>query len=69
MQADFEDESFRESLTATAEDLLEMNVVPVFNENDAVLSKRSPSPVRSLAFGCQIDFGAAGSIPGTPSSA
>ena len=26
-----------------------MNVVPVFNENDAVLSKRSPSPVRPLA--------------------
>ena len=29
---------FREALTATAEDLLSMNVIPVFNENDAILS-------------------------------
>ena len=46
LQADFEDEGFKESLMATAEDLLAMNVVPVFNENDAILSKRNPSPVR-----------------------
>lgn len=44
--ADFEHQSFRESLTATAEDLLEMNVIPIFNENDAVLSSRMPVTVR-----------------------
>lgn len=44
--ADFEHKSFRESLAATAEDLLEMNVIPVFNENDAVLSSRLPPTVR-----------------------
>ncbi len=49
LKADFEDEGFKESLTATAEDLLSMNVVPVFNENDAVMSKRSPSPVRPVS--------------------
>ena len=44
--ADFDHRSFRESLAATAEDLLEMNVIPVFNENDAVLAGRLP-PVRT----------------------
>lgn len=47
--ADFEHQSFRESLAATAEDLLEMNVIPVFNENDAVLSTRMPVTVRTRA--------------------
>jgi delta-1-pyrroline-5-carboxylate synthetase len=36
--SDFEHDGFREALTATAEDLLSMNVIPVFNENDAILS-------------------------------
>lgn len=45
--ADFEDSNFRENLTATAEDLLSMNVIPVFNENDAVISSRISSLVRS----------------------
>ena len=38
---------FREALTATAEDLLSMNVIPVFNENDAILSAM-PLLVHSL---------------------
>lgn len=45
--ADFEDRNFRENLTATAEDLLDMNVIPVFNENDAVMSSRNPIAVSS----------------------
>ncbi|KAK9823707.1 hypothetical protein WJX72_004820 [[Myrmecia] bisecta] len=36
---DFSDPSFRANLSATAEDLLSMNVVPVFNENDAISSR------------------------------
>lgn len=39
---------FREALTATAEDLLSMNVIPVFNENDAILSSM-PLLVRVLS--------------------
>lgn len=37
---DFADADFRKNLSATVEDLLSMNVVPVFNENDAI-SRRS----------------------------
>ena len=44
---DFTDVNFKENLCATVEDLLSMNVVPVFNENDAIskgaaLSKARP---------------------------
>lgn len=46
--ADFEDRNFRENLTATAEDLLDMNVIPVFNENDAVMSSRNPIAVSCI---------------------
>ena len=30
------DPTFKENLASTVEDLLAMNVVPVFNENDAI---------------------------------
>ena len=30
------DPTFKENLVTTVEDLLDMNVVPVFNENDAI---------------------------------
>lgn len=33
---DFTDPHFKNNLCATVEDLLSMNVVPVFNENDAI---------------------------------
>ncbi|KAL0046411.1 hypothetical protein WJX82_000130 [Trebouxia sp. C0006] len=36
---DFADADFRKNLSATTEDLLSMNVVPVFNENDAISSR------------------------------
>lgn len=36
---DFADASFRQNLKATAEDLLKANVVPIFNENDAISSR------------------------------
>lgn len=36
---DFNEPSFRKNLAASAEDLLSMNVVPVFNENDAISAR------------------------------
>lgn len=48
---DFTEPSFRENLAATAEDLLSMNVVPVFNENDAI-SARPGQARTSVPFNC-----------------
>ena len=36
---EFSDPTFRENLSFTVEDLLAANVVPVFNENDAISSR------------------------------
>lgn len=36
---EFSDPVFRENLSITVEDLLAANVVPVFNENDAISSR------------------------------
>ena len=44
---DFTEPTFRENLAATAEDLLSMNVVPVFNENDAISARPEAGKVRS----------------------
>ena len=43
---DFADADFRKNLSATAEDLLSMNVGPVFNENDAISSRTAAEVVR-----------------------
>ena len=45
---DFADADFRKNLSATTEDLLSMNVVPVFNENDAISSRTAAEVVRPL---------------------
>ena len=42
---DFADADFRKNLSATTEDLLTMNVVPVFNENDAISSRTTAEVV------------------------
>lgn len=42
---DFADASFRQNLKATAEDLLKANVVPIFNENDAISSRHQTNQV------------------------
>ena len=44
---DFADADFRKNLSATTEDLLSMNVVPVFNENDAISSRTTAEVVSS----------------------
>ena len=45
---DFADASFRHNLKATTEDLLNLNVVPIFNENDAISSRLQTQQVGSL---------------------
>ncbi len=45
---DFADPEFRKNLSLTAEDLLSMNVVPVFNENDAISSRQNSADVSVL---------------------
>lgn len=42
---DFADADFRKNLSATVEDLLAMNVVPVFNENDAISRRAAQEQV------------------------
>ena len=46
---DFTDVNFKENLCATVEDLLSMNVVPVFNENDAISKGAALSKARMHA--------------------
>lgn len=46
---DFADADFRKNLSATTEDLLSMNVVPVFNENDAISSRTTAEVVSSFS--------------------
>lgn len=45
---DFHEPTFRENLAATAEDLLSMSVVPVFNENDAISARDKASLTPTL---------------------
>ena len=42
---DFTDPEFKDNLCGTVEDLLSMNVVPVFNENDAISKGAARSKV------------------------
>ena len=51
---DFADADFRKNLSATAEDLLSMNVVPVFNENDAISSKTAAELVSLCAMTSKV---------------
>ncbi|XP_058181790.1 delta-1-pyrroline-5-carboxylate synthase [Rhododendron vialii] len=39
---DFRDPEFRKQLTDTVESLIDLKVVPIFNENDAVSTRRAP---------------------------
>ena len=45
---DFTEPVFKDNLCATVEDLLSMNVVPVFNENDAISKGAALSKVQDL---------------------
>lgn len=47
---DFENPNFRERLRETVESLLDLKVVPVFNENDAISTRKAPYEVRVVPF-------------------
>lgn len=42
---DFRDSDFRKQLTETVKSLLALKVVPIFNENDAVSTRKAPYEV------------------------
>ena len=42
---DFRDKDFRKQLTETVKSLLALKVIPVFNENDAVSTRKAPYEV------------------------
>ena len=45
---DFRDPEFRKQLTETVESLLNLKVIPIFNENDAVSTRKAPYEVYVL---------------------
>lgn len=47
---DFRDSDFRKQLTETVKSLLSLKVVPIFNENDAVSTRKAPYEVCSEVF-------------------
>lgn len=48
---DFRDPDFRKQLNETVNSLLDLKVVPIFNENDAISTRRAPYEVLLLDFG------------------
>ena len=46
--SDFENSNFRERLRETVESLLDLRVIPIFNENDAVSTRKAPYEVRFI---------------------
>lgn len=56
---DFRDKDFRNQLSETVKSLLALKVIPIFNENDAVSTRRAPYEVRyhslpALLFGSRF---------------
>lgn len=45
---DFRDSDFRRQLTETVNSLLALKVIPVFNENDAISTRKAPYEVCSM---------------------
>lgn len=43
--SDFRDEDFRKRLCQTVQSLLSLRVIPIFNENDAVSTRKAPYEV------------------------
>lgn len=42
---DFRDKDFRKQLSETVKSLLSLKVIPIFNENDAVSTRKAPYEV------------------------
>lgn len=51
---DFRDRDFRKQLTETVKSLLALKVIPIFNENDAVSTRKAPYEV--CCFTCFICY-------------
>ena len=43
----FRDKGFRQQLSDTVTSLLDLRVIPIFNENDAVSDRKAPYQVRN----------------------
>lgn len=43
--SDFRNEDFRKQLSETVQSLLALKVIPIFNENDAISTRRAPYEV------------------------
>jgi len=52
---DFRDPNFRSQLTETVNQLLDLKVVPVLNENDAVSTRKAPYEVCTVIYLFYID--------------
>ena len=48
--SDFDNSNFRERLRETVESLLELRVIPIFNENDAISTRKAPYGVRIVQY-------------------
>jgi len=51
---DFRDPEFRQQLSETVNSLLALRVVPIFNENDAISTRKSPYQVLPNSFSCHV---------------
>ena len=45
----FRDKEFRKQLNETVKSMLDLRVIPIFNENDAISTRRAPYQVCSLS--------------------
>ena len=46
----FRDKEFRKQLNETVKSMLDLRVIPIFNENDAISTRRAPYQVCLLIF-------------------
>lgn len=46
---DFRDKDFRKQLSETVKAMMKMRVIPVFNENDAISTRKAPYKVCSTS--------------------
>lgn len=54
----FTDDGFRKQISDTVNALLDLRVIPIFNENDAVSTKKAPYQVcSSFIFTSSLKFG------------
>ena len=54
----FRDEAFRKELSETVKALLKLRVIPIFNENDAVSTRKAPYEVcnSTCSYNLSVEF-------------